>query len=89
VFCRSIQTSVTTAFATILVFGMTIAHAQYPTKPVTMIVGYPAGGSVDLAGRTIAAELSKRMGQPFVVENIGGAGGTIGAQKAVSAAADG
>ncbi len=70
-------------------FGMTIAHAQYPSKPVTVLVGYPAGGSTDLAARTIAAELGKRMGQPFVVENIGGAGGTIGAQKAVSAAADG
>jgi tripartite-type tricarboxylate transporter receptor subunit TctC len=89
VFHRFFKTSVTTAFATALLFGMKIAHAQYPTKSVTMIVGYPAGGSVDLAGRTIAAELSKRMGQPFVVDNIGGAGGTIGAQRAVSAAADG
>jgi tripartite-type tricarboxylate transporter receptor subunit TctC len=69
---------------------MTFAHAQtYPSKPITVIVGYPAGGSTDLAGRTIATELGKRMGQPFVVENIGGAGGTIGAQKVVSAAADG
>jgi tripartite-type tricarboxylate transporter receptor subunit TctC len=69
---------------------MTFAHAQtYPSKPITVIVGYPAGGSTDLAGRTIATELGKRLGQPFVVENIGGAGGTIGAQKAVSAAADG
>jgi tripartite-type tricarboxylate transporter receptor subunit TctC len=68
---------------------MTAAHAQYPNKPVIVIVGYPAGGSTDLAGRTIAAELGKRLGQPFVVENVGGAGGTIGAQKAVSATADG
>ncbi|MGL5005049.1 MAG: Bug family tripartite tricarboxylate transporter substrate binding protein, partial [Casimicrobium sp.] len=76
-------------FLAFVAHAMTNAHAQYPTKPVTVLVGYPAGGSTDLAARTIATELGKRMGQPFVVENIGGAGGTIGAQKAVSAAADG
>jgi tripartite-type tricarboxylate transporter receptor subunit TctC len=68
---------------------MTTAHAQYPTKPITLIVGYPAGGSVDLAARTLAAGLSKGLGQAVVVENAAGAGGTIGAQKAVNAAADG
>ncbi len=68
---------------------MTIAHAQYPSKPITLIVGYPAGGSVDLVGRALAVELGKRVGQPVVVENVGGAGGAIGAQKAVAAPADG
>jgi tripartite-type tricarboxylate transporter receptor subunit TctC len=79
------------AFAVVATaIGMTFAHAQtYPSKPITVIVGYPAGGSTDLAGRTIAAELGKRLGQPVVVDNVGGAGGTIGAQKAVGAAADG
>jgi tripartite-type tricarboxylate transporter receptor subunit TctC len=75
--------------ASVAALGMTIAHAQYPTKPVTIVVGYPAGGSVDLAARTLAAGLAKGLGQPVIVENVGGAGGTIGAQKAVTAAADG
>jgi tripartite-type tricarboxylate transporter receptor subunit TctC len=69
--------------------SMNTAHAQYPSKPITLIVGYPAGGSVDLAARTLAAELAKGLGQPIVVDNAAGAGGTIGAQKAVVAAADG
>jgi tripartite-type tricarboxylate transporter receptor subunit TctC len=56
---------------------------------VTLVVGYPPGGSVDLVARTIAEPLSKRLGTPVVVENIGGAGGTIGAQKVVNAAPDG
>lgn len=66
------------------------AHAQsYPTRPITLIVGYPAGGSVDLVARVTAPELSKRLGQPVVIENLGGGGGTIGAAKAVNAAPDG
>lgn len=67
-----------------------IASAQtYPTKPINLVVGYSAGGSVDLAARTIAPELSKRLGQPVVVDNAAGAGGALGAQKVVSAPADG
>ncbi len=58
-------------------------------KPITLVVGYPAGGSVDLVARTIAEPLSKRLGTPVVVENVGGAGGTIGAQKVVNAQPDG
>jgi tripartite-type tricarboxylate transporter receptor subunit TctC len=85
VFHRFLQTLCLAAVA----LGMTIAHAQYPTKPLTLIVGYPAGGSVDLVARTLAAGLAKGLGQPVVVENAAGAGGTIGAQKAITAAADG
>ncbi|WP_457281801.1 Bug family tripartite tricarboxylate transporter substrate binding protein [Polaromonas sp. P5_D5] len=58
-------------------------------KPISLVVGYPAGGSVDLVARIIAEPLAKRLGTPVVIENIGGAGGTIGAQKVVSAAPDG
>jgi len=61
----------------------------YPDKPVTLVVGYPAGGSTDLMARTIGPELSRRLGTPVVIENLGGAGGAIGAQKVASAAADG
>lgn len=63
--------------------------AAWPTKPITLVVGYTAGGSVDLVARTIAPELGKRLGQSVVIENLGGAGGTIGAAKVVKAEADG
>jgi len=61
----------------------------YPTKPVTIVVGYPAGGSTDLTGRTLGDALAKQLGVPVVIENLGGAGGAIGAQKVASAAPDG
>ncbi len=63
--------------------------ASYPNRAITMIVGYPAGGSTDLVGRFVADGLASRLGQPVVVENLGGAGGAIGAQKAVKATPDG
>ncbi|MCJ0765882.1 Bug family tripartite tricarboxylate transporter substrate binding protein [Variovorax terrae] len=65
------------------------ADAAYPAKPITLIVGYPPGGSTDLMGRLVGAELANRLGQPVVIENLGGAGGTIGAQKVANAAPDG
>lgn len=68
------------------------AQEAYPSKPITIVVGYPPGGSTDLTGRTVAAELSHKLGVPVVIENIGGAGGAggaIGAQKVASAAPDG
>lgn len=78
------------------VAALCLAHAPgalaqaWPTgKPINLVVGYPAGGSVDLVARIIAEPLSKRLGTPVVVENLGGAGGTIGAQKVVNAAPDG
>jgi len=64
-------------------------EASYPSKPITIVVGYPPGGSTDLTGRVVATELSNRLGVPVVIENIGGAGGAIGAQKVASAAPDG
>ena len=66
-----------------------LAQADYPAKPITIVVGYPPGGSTDLTGRTVAAELSKKLGVPVVIENVGGAGGAIGAQKVANAAPDG
>ena len=68
------------------------AHAQpeaYPSKPITIVVGYPPGGSTDLNGRVLAAELARKLGVPVVIENVGGAGGAIGAQKVANAAPDG
>jgi tripartite-type tricarboxylate transporter receptor subunit TctC len=63
--------------------------AGYPNKPITLVVGYPPGGSTDLTGRAVAEALTRILKQPVVVENIGGAGGALGAQKVVNASADG
>ena len=63
--------------------------AAYPTKPVTLVVGYPAGGSTDLTGRALGDALAKQLGVPVVIENLGGAGGAIGAQKVANATPDG
>jgi tripartite-type tricarboxylate transporter receptor subunit TctC len=70
-------------------FSFAVAAQAYPARSIALVVGYTPGGSVDLAARLIAPELSKRLGQPVVIENAGGAGGQIGAQKVVSAPADG
>lgn len=63
--------------------------ADYPDRPISLIVGYPAGGSVDLTARLFGEALSKELGQSVVIENVGGAGGTIGAQRVARAQADG
>ena len=63
--------------------------ARYPDKPVRLVVPFPAGGATDSIGRMMAAELSKQLGQPFVVDNRGGAGGVIGTDVVAKAAGDG
>jgi tripartite-type tricarboxylate transporter receptor subunit TctC len=66
------------------------AWAQsYPTKPVRLIVAFPAGGGSDIVGRIVAQNLSERLGQQVFVDNRAGAGGSIGTGAAVSAAPDG
>ena len=66
-----------------------LAQADYPNKPVRLIVPFPAGGSTDIVGRVVAQKLSERLGQSVVVDNRGGAGGTIGTDAAAKAAPDG
>jgi tripartite-type tricarboxylate transporter receptor subunit TctC len=61
----------------------------YPTRPVHLIIGYPAGGVADVVARLISQWLSERLGQPFVIENRPGAGTNIAAEAVVRAAADG
>jgi tripartite-type tricarboxylate transporter receptor subunit TctC len=65
------------------------AAQEYPTKPVALIVAYPAGGGVDTVGRLIARKLSDAIGQPVIVENKPGAGSVIGSRAAARAAPDG
>ena len=66
------------------------SHAQpWPARPITMIVPFPAGGSTDGIARSVAQELSDKLGKPVLVDNRGGAGGNIGAAAAAKAPPDG
>src|SRR3954451_321615 len=62
---------------------------DYPTKPITMIVPFPAGGGVDAIGRIMADKLAAALGQPVIIDNRGGAAGVIGTRVAARAAPDG
>ena len=67
-----------------------IARAQtYPTRPVRLIVGFPAGGATDLYARLIGQVLWERLGQQFIIKNRSGASGNIGTEAVVRAAPDG
>ncbi len=65
------------------------APADWPSRAIRIVSPFPAGGTSDVMARMIAAPLSKELGQPVIVENIGGAGGVIGTQRALQAPADG
>jgi len=65
------------------------AAADYPASPVRLVVGFPPGGGTDGAARIVAERLPAALGQPVIVENRAGAGGTLGAQAVARAAADG
>ncbi|MET0634025.1 MAG: tripartite tricarboxylate transporter substrate binding protein [Xanthobacteraceae bacterium] len=69
--------------------GTAVAQAEWPTRPVKVIVPYPAGGGADTVSRILFAKLSEALGQQFVIDNRGGAGGTIGAAVAAKAERDG
>ena len=76
-------------FLAVLNISKVQAQADYPNKPIRMIVGFPAGGSTDIVGRIVAQKLGERLGQSIIVDNRGGAGGTIGADLASKASPDG
>src|SRR4249920_2516165 len=68
----------------------TVAHAQaWPTKPVTMIVPFPPGGSTDMIARAVLPKLQEKLGGTFIIDNRAGAGGAIGAVAARNAKPDG
>ena len=65
------------------------ACAQYPSKPIKWIVPFPPGGPTDTFSRPIAAKLSEVVGQPVIIENVGGAGGSLGVDRVAKSAPDG
>jgi tripartite-type tricarboxylate transporter receptor subunit TctC len=73
----------------LIAFPLTVIAQAYPSKPVRVVVPYPAGSTPDIVGRTVAERLQKALGQPCVVENRSGAGGNIGAEAVAKAPADG
>ena len=83
------KTRLVLAFMFFLAFSWT-AHAQpYPSKPLRWIVPFPPGGSTDGFSRPLAAKLAELLGQPVVVENVGGAGASIGSDRIAKSAPDG
>jgi tripartite-type tricarboxylate transporter receptor subunit TctC len=86
----TIGISVAIVIAIALVAGVVPMRAQdYPTRSITVIVPFPAGGASDVVARIISNQMSKILGQPFIVENVSGAGGTVGSARAAAAAPDG
>src|ERR1044072_3945311 len=79
----------TAAFVALIAIGGAGAAQDYPTRPVTMVIPFAAGGPTDLLGRVGAARMSEILGQQIVVENIGGAGGMTGANRVKTAPPDG
>lgn len=72
-----------------LASGVVFAQASYPSKPIKVVVPFPAGSTTDIIARAIADKMSQSMGQPLVIDNRGGASGTIGQQAVATAPADG
>src|SRR4029078_7446962 len=81
---------VTAALAACAAFAASAASAQdYPTRPITMIIPFAAGGPTDVLGRVVAARMSETPGQQIVIENATGAGGMTGANRVKISAPDG
>ena len=77
-------------FLAVLLLVPALALAQaYPSKPVRLIVGFPAGGPADIFGRALAQGMAGELGQTVVVENISGVGGVIGVDRVAKSAPDG
>ena len=89
---RSLLSGAATTLATVLLAAVPLGSAlaqAWPTKPVTIVVPFPAGGGTDAFARPMFAVMTKNTGKQFVIDNKGGAGGTVGASMASRAAPDG
>src|SRR5258705_3858779 len=84
------MTKLIALFASVLLLSVSPSSAQdYPTKVITMVVPFAAGGPTDTVARLITVPMSKTLKQQVIVENVGGAGGTIAANRVAKAAPDG
>ncbi|SFK28302.1 Bug family tripartite tricarboxylate transporter substrate binding protein [Falsiroseomonas stagni] len=83
------RTLLTAATALLAAPRLAVAQGAWPERPVRVIVPFTPGGTTDILGRAIAAELQEVFNQPFVIENRGGAGGTVGSEVVARAAPDG
>ena len=73
----------------IVALATPVSAEDWPTRPLTMVVPFPAGGGTDVLGRVVGKRLSEILGQPVVIENLAGAGGMVGTAHVAKAAPDG
>jgi tripartite-type tricarboxylate transporter receptor subunit TctC len=83
------KTMFAAAFAGLLALTGTAGAQNYPTRPVSMIIPFAAGGPTDVLGRVVGARMSEVLGQQVLIENVGGAGGQLGSKRVADAAPDG
>src|SRR5881227_4021471 len=86
---KQLQSIVLLAAAIVIVAAPYAAAQDYPHRPITLIVNFPAGGSTDAMARILREPLSQGLGQSIIIDNRGGAGGTTGAAAAANAKPDG
>ncbi|MBN9050120.1 MAG: tripartite tricarboxylate transporter substrate binding protein BugD [Rhizobiales bacterium] len=84
-----LKTLIGASLAALLTMAGQAGAQSFPTRPITMVIPFAAGGPTDVLGRVVAARMSELLGQQVVVENVGGAGGMTGSNRVKSAAADG
>jgi putative tricarboxylic transport membrane protein len=77
------------ALALLAIAPLPASAQTYPTRPITVVVPFPAGGPSDVVARIVAEHMGKVLGQTMVIENVGGAGGTLRSARVASAPADG
>ena len=80
----------TAAVALAMIAGLASAQAQtFPARPITLVLALPAGGAVDALARVMVEPMREKLGQPVIIENMGGAGGTLSIARVVRSAPDG
>ena len=86
---QRISIAAAVVFSLVLGWGVAGTAQEYPTKPITFVIPYPAGGSTDLTGRALANAAKRYLGQPLICENKSGGGGTVGPSLVLSKPPDG